>query len=125
MLSNAGSTGRLLAIYCIFLSYMLLWTPSFTLDMLHNYCCTMDWVEKERAKVIVDNLLHFKTCLNGVFLYVYDEKFRRIFNVTLRAGGSKKNATFAQTFNEQDISIRYTVNDEEMMIDLEQQALVS
>ena len=87
MATFLGSTGRLLAIYCIFLTYLLLWTPSFALDMLHNYCCTMDWVEKERAKVIVDNLFHFKTCLNAVFLYIYDEQFKRVFNATIRFPG--------------------------------------
>ena len=40
-------------------------------------------------------------------------------------GAGKKNATFEQTFDERDISIRYTVDNDEMMIDLEQQALVS
>ena len=134
--SQGENTGRLLAIYCTFLSYLLLWTPSFAVDMLHGYCCTFDWVTKERVTVVLDNLLHFKTCLNAVFLYTCDAQFRSVFEATARQFGTSlccffdspiggKNIGFEHTVNDSDISVRYTVNDEDMMIDMEQQALVA
>jgi len=122
-----GNNGRLLATYVFFLLYFLLWTPSFTLNMMHRYCCTFDWYEKERARVIVENVFHLKTCLNTFFLYVFDDQFRCTSNNTLKClKWGRKKVTFTRTVNDEDITIRYSPNHNSVSFGIDdEQALIN
>lgn len=94
-------------------TYVLYWTPWFVIQLLHRYCCEINYQRLTRIEFFSRNLIHLKCCTNIFLILLFDKRFlytgQNILARYLPAVLCRKQETVQ--FELEDFSLRYSVTE--------------
>lgn len=74
-LSTPCDEGQKTFYHIMVLSYVLYWTPWFITQMMHQYCCEVEYQRLQRIKFFTINLIYLKCCTNIFLALLLDQRF--------------------------------------------------
>lgn len=107
-------------VYYLFLSYLLLWLPFFSVDVLNEYCCHVKFHHLHKTRFYMENLLMVKGCFNLLLLQHCDKRCKYILiNLFKTTCLCYQRTASVQFVDNRDFSIRYSVNDHDVNLELD------
>lgn len=107
-------------LYSLFIAYLVLWLPFYSVQVLHKYCCRLDYHHLVKATFFTKNLWMVKGCFNVLLLAYFDKRFKyTVTNMMKTTCLGYRRTESVQFVDNREFSIRYSASEHDVTLEFD------